>query len=71
MKDCYNAFGSERTATIANAVKRQGFRFATRAGVTVSAMDIKTPPQKAGILRGAEQKVEDVDLQYRRGLNHR
>ena len=68
IKECYDVFGSEATATIANAVKRQGFQHATRAGVTVSAMDIKTPKEKAGILDKAEHSVEDVDLQYRRGL---
>ncbi len=39
-----------------------------RAGVTVSAMDIKTPGAKAGLIAIAEKQVEDVDLQYRRGL---
>jgi DNA-directed RNA polymerase subunit beta' len=68
VKECYDLHGSERTAQIANDIKRLGFHYATKAGVTVSAMDIKTPGAKAGILAGAEKQVEDVDLQYRRGL---
>ncbi|MGH7722973.1 MAG: DNA-directed RNA polymerase subunit beta' [Candidatus Dormibacteria bacterium] len=68
VKECYDLHGSERTAQIVNEIKRLGFHYATRAGVTVSAMDIKTPGAKAGILAAAEKQVEDVDLQYRRGL---
>jgi DNA-directed RNA polymerase subunit beta' len=68
VKECYDLHGSEPTAQIVNEIKRLGFHYATRAGVTVSAMDIKTPGAKAGILAGAEKQVEDVDLQYRRGL---
>ena len=68
VKECYDLHGSERTAQIVNEIKRLGFHYATKAGVTVSAMDIKTPGAKAGILAGAEKQVEDVDLQYRRGL---
>jgi DNA-directed RNA polymerase subunit beta' len=68
VKECYDLHGSERTAQIVNDIKRLGFHYATKAGVTVSAMDIKTPPAKAGILTAGEKQVEDVDLQYRRGL---
>ncbi len=68
VKECYDLHGSERTAQIVNDIKRLGFHYATKAGVTVSAMDIKTPGAKAGILAAAEKQVEDVDLQYRRGL---
>jgi DNA-directed RNA polymerase subunit beta' len=68
VKECYDLHGSERTAQIVNDIKRLGFHYATRAGVTVSAMDIKTPAAKGGILSAAEKQVEDVDLQYRRGL---
>ncbi|MBJ7609961.1 MAG: DNA-directed RNA polymerase subunit beta' [Candidatus Dormibacteraeota bacterium] len=68
VKECYDLHGSERTAQIVNEIKRLGFHYATKAGVTVSAMDIKTPGAKAGIIAAAEKMVEDVDLQYRRGL---
>jgi DNA-directed RNA polymerase subunit beta' len=68
IKECYELHGSERTAHIANDIKRLGFHYATKAGVTVSAMDIKTPAAKAEILGVAEKAVEAVDLQFRRGL---
>src|SRR5205807_2308151 len=68
VKDCYDLHGSERTAGIVNEIKRLGFHYATKAGVTISAMDIKTPPAKAAIIAGGEKEVEEIDLQFRRGL---
>src|ERR1700724_2784803 len=68
VKECYDLHGSDLTATIVNEIKRLGFHYATRAGVTVAAMDIKTPAAKGEIIGLAEQEVEEVDLQFRRGL---
>ncbi len=68
VKECYELHGSERTAQIVNEIKRLGFHYATKAGVTISAMDIKTPTAKAAIVGDAEKAVEEVDLQFRRGL---
>ncbi|HEY6379457.1 MAG TPA: DNA-directed RNA polymerase subunit beta' [Candidatus Dormibacteraeota bacterium] len=68
VKQCFDLFGSERTSTIVNDIKRLGFRYATRAGVTISAMDIKTPAAKAAIIDKAEKDVEETDLHFRRGL---
>src|SRR5438105_4472337 len=41
---------------------------ATKAGITISAMDIKTPAGKADILAGAEKKLGTIDQQFKRGL---
>ncbi|HET9050715.1 MAG TPA: DNA-directed RNA polymerase subunit beta', partial [Candidatus Dormibacteraeota bacterium] len=68
VKECFDLFGNERTALIVNDIKRLGFRYATKAGVTISAMDIKTPHKKAEIIAEAERQVEDIDLHFRRGL---
>src|ERR1700719_1023588 len=68
VKECYDLHGAETTALLVNSIKRLGFHYATIAGVTVAAMDIKTPPAKAGIITKAEGEVEQVDLQFRRGL---
>jgi DNA-directed RNA polymerase subunit beta' len=68
VKECYDLHGPEPTAVIVNSVKKLGFHYATRAGVTIAAMDIKTPPGKAAIIAAAEKEVEEIDLQYRRGL---
>ncbi len=66
--ECFRLHGNEVTARVANEIKRLGFTYATKAGITISAMDIKTPPEKAEILGAAEKRLADIDLQFRRGL---
>ena len=66
--DCFRLYGNQVTAGVVNDIKRLGFDYATRSGVTLSAMDIKTPPEKAGIIAEADKQVDEVALQHRRGL---
>ena len=66
--ECFRLYGNEETARVANEIKRLGFAYATKAGVTISAMDIKTPAEKSQIIGKAEKKLGDIDLQFRRGL---
>jgi DNA-directed RNA polymerase subunit beta' len=64
----FRLYGNEVTARAVNEIKRIGFGFATKAGVTISAMDIKTPVEKNKIVQAAEKEVSGVDQQFRRGL---
>ena len=66
--DCFRLYGNQVTAEMVNDIKRLGFDFATKSGVTLSAMDIKTPPEKAAIIAAADKAVDEVALQHRRGL---
>ncbi|HEY8677719.1 MAG TPA: DNA-directed RNA polymerase subunit beta', partial [Candidatus Dormibacteraeota bacterium] len=66
--ECFRLHGNELTARTANDIKRLGFAYATKAGITISAMDIKTPAGKAAIIKAAEKKLGDIDGQFRRGL---
>ncbi|MGB9482978.1 MAG: DNA-directed RNA polymerase subunit beta', partial [Candidatus Dormiibacterota bacterium] len=66
--ECFRLYGNQVTAGVVNDIKRLGFDYATRSGVTLSAMDIKTPPEKAGIIAEADKAVDEVALQHRRGL---
>jgi DNA-directed RNA polymerase subunit beta' len=66
--ECFRLYGNRVTAEVVNEIKRLGFDYATRSGVTLSAMDIKTPPEKAGIIALADKQVDEVTLQHRRGL---
>ncbi len=49
-------------------MKKQGFAFATRAGITIGIDDIDVPEAKAETLVGAEKHVEEIEKQFRRGL---
>jgi DNA-directed RNA polymerase subunit beta' len=64
----FRLYGNEVTAETANEIKRLGFRYATRAGITISAMDIPHPATKAQILGTTDKEVEEVERMYRRGV---
>lgn len=66
--ECVRRYGTDRTAGILDQIKRLGYRFATRSGTTIAVTDITVPAEKTKILEDAETQVEQVELQYRRGL---
>ncbi|OPX89964.1 DNA-directed RNA polymerase subunit beta' [Pelotomaculum sp. PtaB.Bin117] len=66
--DCYRQLGFSATTKLLDGIKKLGFTFATKAGVTIGIQDITIPERKKEILKDAEQQVEKVELQYRRGL---
>ena len=64
----YRRFGSTRTAEVLDEVKRMGFHYATVSGTTVALSDITSPPEKDDLIGTAEEQVETVEQQHRRGL---
>src|SRR5439155_1630474 len=66
--ELYRLYGSEVTAIVVNDIKRLGFKYATQAGITVSAMDIPHPDTKWQTIRNTEKEVADVERMYRRGV---
>jgi DNA-directed RNA polymerase subunit beta' len=66
--ELFRLYGSETTALVVNDIKRLGFRYATQAGITVSAMDIPHPETKWEVIRKTEKEVADVERMYRRGV---
>ncbi|HEY1456090.1 MAG TPA: DNA-directed RNA polymerase subunit beta', partial [Candidatus Dormibacteraeota bacterium] len=66
--ELYRLYGSDVTAIVVNDIKRLGFRYATQAGITVSAMDIPHPESKWETIRKTEKEVADVERMYRRGV---
>ncbi len=65
---CYRDQGYAATADLLDGLKKLGYTYATRAGITIGISDITIPSQKKEILVGAEKNVEQVEIQYRRGL---
>jgi DNA-directed RNA polymerase subunit beta' len=61
-------FGSEMTSMQADMIKRLGFRYATRGGMTIGINDIEVPPSKQEIIDDADGRVNDVERQFRRGM---
>src|SRR5205807_656709 len=64
----FRLYGNDVTAAVSNEIKKVGFRHATRAGITISALDLPAPANKAAILARAEKEVEEVERMYRRGV---
>jgi DNA-directed RNA polymerase subunit beta' len=66
--DCHKLVGNEATATVADALKSLGFKYATKSGTTIAVSDITVPHDKGKILEEAETKVGEAEEQYRCGL---
>lgn len=66
--ECFKLYGNEVTAEVANEIKRIGFYYATKAGISISAMDIRTPQEKYEIIARTQKEVEAVERNYRRGI---
>ena len=63
-----NVNGLNATAELLDYIKSTGYKYSTIAGMTVSIDDVKVPPTKKEILAKAEEKVNEVLKQYRRGI---
>jgi DNA-directed RNA polymerase subunit beta' len=66
--DCYRLLGPIETAHLVDGIKQIGFHYATRGGMTIAVDDITVPPQKANLLKEADDAVEAIDRQFQRGL---
>jgi DNA-directed RNA polymerase subunit beta' len=65
---CVARFDRGRVEVILDNLKRLGFHYSTRAGVTIGLDDVVTPPEKAKILDGYEKQADKIESQYRRGI---
>jgi DNA-directed RNA polymerase subunit beta' len=65
---CYRKLGYAETAKLLDGIKRVGFKYSTRAGITIGITDIQIPGSKKEILDSTEAQVDKIEQQYRRGL---
>jgi DNA-directed RNA polymerase subunit beta' len=63
----FTNYGTARTAQMADRLKDLGFKFATRAGVSISIEDLQIPPSKKSLLKAAEATIEETEDRYTRG----
>jgi DNA-directed RNA polymerase subunit beta' len=63
----YRNYGSAHCAQMADDLKDLGFRFATKAGVSISVDDLTIPPTKRQMLESAEQEIRTTEQRYVRG----
>lgn len=63
----YTNYGSARTAHMADKLKDMGFRYATKAGVSISINDLQVPPVKRQLIEAAEAEIRATEARYSRG----
>ncbi len=63
-----NTHGSTATAEVLDAVKSIGYKYSTRAAMTVSISDMTVPPQKPEMIRQAQDTVDKITKNFKRGL---
>jgi DNA-directed RNA polymerase subunit beta' len=68
ISDLAIGFGAHVIAGVLDKIKTLGFRYATKAGITISKNDIVIPQSKDEILAGYEERVSNVEQLYERGL---
>ena len=68
MDDCIVRYGIDALPNIVNKIKRFGFEYATKSGVSWSLDDVSVPEGKGAIILAAREKVERVESDYRDGL---
>jgi DNA-directed RNA polymerase subunit beta' len=65
---CYRNLGLKKTVVFADQLMYTGFRFATKAGISIGVNDMVVPEEKAAILSVAEGEVKEIQDQYASGL---
>ncbi|MEA1961226.1 MAG: DNA-directed RNA polymerase subunit beta' [Bacillota bacterium] len=66
--ECYRLEGNAKTAAMLDGIKRLGYKFSTKAGISVAVSDFRTPPDKAAILAEADQVVDGIEADFQVGL---
>ncbi len=60
--------GLKETVVFADKLLQNGFRLATRAGISICVDDMLVPKEKAGVIERAEAEVKEIAQQYASGL---
>jgi DNA-directed RNA polymerase subunit beta' len=60
--------GLRDTVILADQLMQNGFRLATRAGISIAIDDMLVPTQKVKLLADAEREVKEIEQQYTSGL---
>ncbi|MBO5052339.1 MAG: DNA-directed RNA polymerase subunit beta' [Clostridia bacterium] len=61
---CIRCHGFPTAAAVLDDIKAMGYKYSTRSGISISVYDMTIPPEKAPILRAAEESVMEVNRLY-------
>ena len=65
---CINTHGSTKTAEVLDDIKRIGYKYSTISAITVSISDMTVPAAKKDLIAAAENTIEKIEKNFRRGL---
>ena len=63
-----NTHGATKTAEVLDAIKATGYKYSTRAAMTVSISDMTVPPQKPEMIQNAQNIVDKITKNFKRGF---
>ena len=63
-----NTHGATKTAEVLDLIKATGYKYSTRAAMTVSISDMTVPPQKPEMIQNAQDTVDRITKNFKRGL---
>ena len=65
---CIKIHGTAMTAQVLDKIKALGFKYSTKAAITVAVCDASIPPQKKHILEEADEQVLEINKNFSRGF---
>ncbi|MDD5455632.1 MAG: DNA-directed RNA polymerase subunit beta' [Candidatus Margulisbacteria bacterium] len=68
MLDWFFRFGNEMTAILADEMKDIGFKYATKAGISISIEDLTVPPTKKDIIEKAYDEIDQIETLFEKGI---
>lgn len=66
--ECFDKLGNEKTANISDAIKKIGFYYATKSGLSIATADMIIPKEKPRLINEASEKVKEINNQYWKGF---
>ncbi|MDR0906967.1 MAG: DNA-directed RNA polymerase subunit beta' [Oscillospiraceae bacterium] len=68
IKACISKHGFTESTELLDNIKSLGFKYSTRGAITISIADMTVPDEKKRLIKETEQKVVDIERQYKRGF---
>ena len=65
---CIQKYGFTISAEVLDNIKALGFKYSTKGAITISIADMTVPDAKKTLIEATENKVLDIEKQYRRGF---
>ena len=63
----FHKYGERETVQLIESLKKVGFQYVTKAGISIGIDDLKTPFIKPDVINIAEQKIKYAEISYQRG----